>query len=182
MDVSSLQALYAEICRAPRVLTEADRSLLPRLYGALRDFLWLKARRLVRDSVDTPLFVSYQSDATSHLLQSHLYRRGVRVPRRSTRPCVGGAFGRARLHQGAVLFRPREGGIPGASAAGIIMGKPCSHGFSAACELQPMLRQWNHQRILVDHFTFDRAVCTPMVSKLHACVEQLYAHFLSLKT
>ena len=59
MDVSSLQALYAEICRAPRVLIEADPSLLARFYDALRDFLWLTARRLVRGSVDNPLLVSY---------------------------------------------------------------------------------------------------------------------------
>jgi hypothetical protein len=180
--VSSLQALYAEICRAPRVLTEADRSLLPRLYGALRDFLWLKARRLVRDSVDTPLLVSYQSDATSHLCkaisiaeasESHVVRHG----RVLAELLVERGFIKVRSFSG----RERVACLVQAPRA-LSLGKSCYHGFSAACEFLPILRQWNHQSILVDHVTFDRAVYKSMVTSCTRASNYSMQSSLSRKT
>ena len=70
MDPCSLQALYLDLCKPAKILTESDRLALPRLAGAIREFLWRKAKRLVTESVDVLVLVSYQSDATSHVCKS----------------------------------------------------------------------------------------------------------------
>ena len=172
-----MQALYQDFCKAPKVLSESERSVLPRLHSALREFLWRKAKRLVTDSVDVPLLVSYQSDATSHVCKA------ISIAQASEAHIVrhGRVLAEFLVERGFIKVRSFAGKETVAflvqAPRALYLGKSCYHGFSAACEFLPSLRQWGHQSILVDHVAFDRAVFSSMVNKLHARVELFYAEY-----
>eukprot|EP00974_Lingulodinium_polyedra_P057606 5544797-Lingulodinium_polyedra.AAC.1 len=147
MDPKGLEFLIRMHSSASRVLSRDDSREALRLVEVVKEFLWSKAKALVRECNGRPILYSYGSDGTPLLTQEsvglHIAPKAIlyRRAKESGEYLVERAFllahkpGGDGFYKACLLREPRH----------LAEGKTALHSFRAATDFFPMLRKLGHE-------------------------------------
>ena len=170
-----LQAEYERLARASTYTDSYESRRLAPLRLLLHQALKSKAQKMVQLAGNTPLLVSFSSDPSSLLLASTT----------KSSSSAGTVVRQGRVLVELLLQRTaykhfQEDGlavlhiVPGPPLP-LTQGKAATNLFQAACKMNPLVRQWGHEGIVIHHIVCDRAVHSALESLLYGRLQAYYS-------
>lgn len=169
MPVDSEESLRAFLQRAGRVwqpLTRSEQKQSSKVAAVLKEVLWKRAVKQV-ERAPGPCLFSYGSDCTPSAVQEQtsVVLGPGRTSRRSHKVSV-----ELLIERGFVLSRKMDGTLASsclvAGPRPMTLGKGSWQHLQAASEFFPFLRSLARDKVVISHFTFDRALFSSMCPKL----------------
>ena len=165
----ALRKLFVEYASLPKQIhhhTEYEKC--QKLAAVLRDYLDIKARRLIESAKGMPLMYSYQSDCTSFV--TRLRRCGQVHGKQFQR--FGQGLSEVLVERGYIVARSSTGKFQSCALLQepriMEAGKTTWLLFDAACSFRNLPRTQQHRGICIFHCAFDRG----LLSSMSRCLQQ----------
>jgi hypothetical protein len=163
VDETNVADLYLDFARPHKCLSRNEDRDAERMCEAATSFLLDKAKALVRKLADSPILISYGSDATPMKCKAY-FNVGLatqtnfrRVGSRLTEFLVQNCFIKGITPTGQEVAYLVKDPLP------LRAGKGALPLFSAMCRFFPLARTLGHTSVVVTHYVFDRALQAPLL-------------------